>query len=306
MYYFMKTPLLITFCLLSILACKPSPPPTETTQTTPADTSVTEVVNVPGLNRLWDTDKTLTTSESVLYDKANDLLYVSCINGTPPDKKDNDGFIARVGMDGKIKDLKWATGFSGPKGMGLSGNTLYVTDINQLVSVDVATGKIIKKWKVDGASFLNDVAIAEDGKVYFTDSNTSTVYALADDKVNVVLQDSTLGGCNGILIEGNNAYLAGYMNGKVSRLDLTTKQVQVVSPDIPSGDGIELFGDALLVSNWNGQVYHIANSGDVTLLLDSQDAKLNSADIEVIPEKNLLLVPTFFGNTVTAYELVKN
>ena len=302
----MKTSLSLFSCLLTLMACKPSAPSAEVTQTTPADTSVTEIINVPGLSRLWETDKTLTTSESVLYDKANDVLYVSCINGTPPDKKDNDGFISRVGLDGKIRDLKWVTGLNGPKGMGLSGTTLYVADIDQLVSIDVTSGKIAKRWKVDGASFLNDVYVADDGKVYFTDSNTSTVYALTDGKVNTVVQDTALGGCNGILVEGNTAYLAGYMSGKVCRLDLNTKVVETVVSEIPGGDGMERFGDALMVSNWNGQVYHISNNGDVTLLLDSQDAKLNSADFEVIPEKNLLLVPTFFGNTVTAYELIKN
>jgi outer membrane protein assembly factor BamB len=302
----MKYSFLIFLYLLTLFACKPSAPPREETKATMADTSVTEIVNVPGLNRIWDTEKTLTTSESVLYDKENEVLYVSCINGTPPDKKDNDGFISRVTLDGKIKDLKWVTGLSGPKGMGLSGNTLYVTDIDRLVSMDVTTGKINKTWKVDGASFLNDVFVTEAGKVYFTDSNTSTIYALADDKINTIHQDASLGGTNGILIEGNTAYLAGYMSGQVSRMDLTSKVIEQVAADIPGGDGLERFEDALLVSNWNGQVYHISSNGDVTLLLDSQDAKLNAADIKVIEEKNLLLVPTFFGNTVTAYELIKN
>lgn len=302
----MKYSPLIFLCLLVFIACKPSAPANEETQSTTADTSVTEVVSVPGLNRIWETDKTLTTSESVLYDKANDILYVSCINGTPPDKKDNDGFISRVTLDGKIKDLKWVTGLNGPKGMGLSGNTLYVTDIDKLVSIDIRTGKISKTWKVDGASFLNDIHVTEDGKVYFTDSNTSTIYALMDDKVSKIHEDTSLGGTNGILIEGNTAYLAGNKSGQVSRMDLTNKSIEKVAVDIPGGDGVERYGDALLVSNWNGQVYHIANNGDAILLLDSQDAKLNAADIEVIAEKNLLLIPTFFGNSVTAYELVKN
>jgi hypothetical protein len=54
----------------------------------------------------------------VYHDTSADVLYVSCINGVPADKKDEDGFIAKVGMDGKIINLKWATGLSAPKGMG--------------------------------------------------------------------------------------------------------------------------------------------------------------------------------------------
>lgn len=302
----MKSIFLPLFSILSIISCKPAAPATEETNTTQADTTTTSVVNIPGLKKLWDTEKTLTTAESVLYDKGNDVLYVSCINGVPPDKKDGDGFISRVGLDGKIKDLKWVTGLSGPKGMGQSGNTLYVTDIDRLVAIDITKGKISNTWKVEGAQFLNDVTVTADGSVYFTDSNTSTIYSLMNGKVATVLADTTLGGTNGVLVEGDMMYLAGYMSGNVYRMDLRTKAIEKLATEVPGGDGIERYGDALLVSNWGGQVYHVAADGEATLLLDSQEAKLNAADIEVIADQNLLLIPTFFGNGVTAYELMKN
>jgi hypothetical protein len=240
----------------------------------------------------------------VLYDKENNLMYVSCINGVPPDKKDGDGFISRITLDGQIKDLKWVTGLSGPKGMGQFGNTLYVTDIDRLVSIDITSGKISQTWNVKGSQFLNDVYVMEDGTVYFTDSNTSTIYSLINGKVDVVYSDEALGGTNGIFVEGNTMYLAGAVSGIFNRMDISTKKIEKVASDVPGGDGVERYGDAFLVSNWNGQVYHISAGGEVTLLLDSQEAKLNAADIEVIADKNLLLVPTFFGNTVTAYQLV--
>ncbi len=289
---------------LAIISCKPSTAVTEETKTIAADTLPSGEYNIPGPQRLWDTEATLTTAESVLYDQANAILYVSCINGVPPDKKDGDGYIARVTLDGKIKDLKWVTGLSGPKGMGQSGNTLYVTDIDRLVSIDITTAKISKTWDVKGAQFLNDVFVMEDGTVYFSDSNTSTVYSLINGKVNVVISDTTLGGTNGILVEGNMMYLADNKAGSFYRVDLGTKGIQKVATEIPGGDGVERYENAFLVSNWNGQVYHVSATGETTLLLDSQEAKLNAADIEVIADKKLLLVPTFFGNTVTAYQLV--
>lgn len=301
----MRNLLIIAFALF-LFSCKPAAPATESTSTPSADTTASTVMNIPGLKKLWDTEKNLTTSESVLYDKTNNVLYVSCINGVPPDKKDGDGFISRVGLDGQIKDLKWVTGLSGPKGMGQSGNTLYVTDIDRLVAIDNTTGKISNTWKVDGAQFLNDVTVTEDGTVYFTDSNTNTIYSLVKGKVATVLADTPIDGVNGILVEGNMMYIAGYASGNVYRINMDTKSVEKVATEVPNGDGIERYGDALLVSNWGGQVYHVAADGETTLLLDSQEAKLNAADIEVIADQNLLLIPTFFGNGVTAYELIKN
>lgn len=288
------------------MSCKPASPAPEETAPTIADTSATTVMPIPGLTRIWDTEAKLTTSESVYFDQERNILYVSCINGTPPDKKDQDGFIARVDLDGKIKDLKWVTGLSGPKGMGMHGTTLYVTDIDRLVAIDVTTGKINNTWKVEGASFLNDVYVTPDGTVYFTDSNTSKIHSLVQGKVTTVIADTTLGGTNGILVEGPTIYVAGMQSGNVSRIDIPTGNIEKLTMGIPNGDGVERYGDALLVSNWSGQVFYVASDGETTMLLDSQEAKLNSADIEVIAEKNLMLVPTFFGNSVTAYQLIKN
>jgi outer membrane protein assembly factor BamB len=146
----------------------------------------------------------------------------------------------------------------------------------------------------------------EDGTVYFTDSNTSTIYSLIKDKVATVVADTSLGGTNGILVEGNTMYLAGSNSGVVNRVDLTTHQIQKLAEGIPGGDGLERYGNGLFVSNWNGEVYHVDETGETMLVLNTKEAKLNSADIKVIADKNLLLVPTFFGNSVTAYELVKN
>lgn len=299
----MKHALLI-LVLLSFIACKPKDTPSAETTPMPDHTS-TVMSTAPGLRMLWNTDKILTTAESVLYDKANNLIYVSCINGVPADKKDNDGFIARVGLDGRIITLKWATGLSAPKGMAIAGNTLYVTDIDRLVAIDMATGKISQSWKVEGASYLNDIAASDQGTLYFTDSNSSTIYAMMAGNVTKVHADAALGGSNGIYVKENQLMLAGSSSGQIFRLDIPSLQKQMVADSIPGADGIEPYGDGWLVSNWNGEVYYIDAVGDVLEILDSREARLNAADIEIIPEKNLLLIPTFFGNTVTAYELMR-
>lgn len=297
------------FLLLLFIACKPKDT-TTTENTTPApDTTATAADReIPGIKQLWTTEKVLTTSEGVLYDKTNNVLYVSCINGVPGDKKDGDGFIARVGLDGKIITEKWITGLSAPRGMGIAGTTLYVTDNDRLVSYDIATGKMIKEWKVKGASYLNDVAVSADGTVYFSDSNSSSIYALRGGTTveTVIDADVTLGNVNGLYVNGNSLMLTGMKSGEVYSLDIATHHVQKVAEGIGAGDGVEKYKNGWLVSNWNGEVWYISSNGEVTEVLDSQEAKLNSADIEVIEEKNMLLVPTFYGNTVSAYELVQN
>jgi hypothetical protein len=199
--------------------------------------------------------------------------------------------------------LKWATGFDAPKGMALLGNTLYVTDIDRLKAVDITTGKTKNTWKVQGATFLNDVAVSSDSIIYFTDSDNSTIHMFQGGKVTTVHSDTTLGGTNGIYVDGNTLVLAGFESGAVYNMNIGDHNVQKIAEGIPGGDGVERFGTGWIVSNWNGEVYYIDDKGVVTEILDTQDAKLNSADIEVIAEKNMLIIPTFFGNRVIAYTM---
>ncbi len=119
----------------------------------------------------WTTEATLRVPESVLLDSKNNVLYVSSIDGTP-DAKDGNGFISQVTLDGKIKNLKWATGLDAPKGMGLFNNNLYVADISRLVTIDTKTGKVTQTLEIEGAKFLNDVTVDKAGNVYVSDSNT--------------------------------------------------------------------------------------------------------------------------------------
>jgi hypothetical protein len=41
----------------------------------------------------------------------------------------------------------------------------------------------------------------------------------------------------------------------------------------------------------------------VIKLLDTSEVEINTADIDYVPGKNMVLVPTFFTNRVDAYKL---
>ncbi len=296
---------ILLFMLVSaaFFSCKERASVTVTEKTDSIAVMNDTLLNAPSLTMVWETDTVLSTPESVLYDQANKIFYVSNVGGVPPTKKDGDGYISKLSTDGKIITQKWATGFDAPKGMGLLGTTLYVTDIDRLKAVDTRTGKTINTWKIPGATYLNDVATSSDSVVYFTDSDKSAIHQLKKGKLSVVIIDTMLGGTNGVFVEGNHLYLAGYQSGHVFDMNLDDLSYQKVAEEIPGGDGIERYKDGWIVSNWNGEIYHIDKDGKVTKLLDTKAQKINSADIEVIEEQNLLLVPTFFGNKVVAYKL---
>lgn len=264
--------------------------------------SDTETVK-PTLTLKWQTDSLLTTCESVIYDKDHDVLYVSNINGTP-DVKDGNGFISKVSLDGTISSLHWIKNLDAPKGLGIFNGKLYVADIDRIHEIDIASVKVIQTYAVPDAKFLNDITTDASGKVFASDSRSGDIFILQNGKVSKWL--SAISGPNGLLAQGNNLLMLSWDTKTMNSIDTASKQVVMKADSIENPDGIEAVGDgAYLVSSWNGMVRYVDASGKSQVILDTRADSLSAADIAYIPEKKLLLVPTFFKNRVMAYELKK-
>ena len=293
----MKTNIFIISIIFWGLACQPNKSKEEANETP------VEQTKIPTLTKKWETDTVLTTSESVIYDSYRDVLYVSNINAVPPTAKDDDGFISIVSTMGEILNLKWVTEISAPKGMGIVDSSLFVTNIDEVIEIDIPSGVIVSRYPVEGAQFLNDITTSSDGSIYFSDSNTNNIHVLQNGEITLWNNDSTYTGPNGLLHQGSHIMVASYGGDEFSRIDINTKMRETITDSIPGGDGVVAFGEHYLVSNWNGEVHFVDNTGRRTLLLDTKNEGQNAADICFLPQQNLLLVPTFFANTVVAYEV---
>ncbi|MCP4661302.1 MAG: SMP-30/gluconolactonase/LRE family protein [bacterium] len=253
----------------------------------------------------WETAPVFKVPESVLYDGQRNALFVANIHGKPT-SKDGVGFISRVSLSGEVEKLEWVTGLNAPKGMGVHENTLYVTDIDRLVAIDVETAQVVKEYVVPEAGFLNDVAVDAAGRVYFSDmsAGNSVIYRLAEGKVEPWVRGDEINRPNGLYAEKDRLIVGNSGDGRLKAVDFATRSVGVVA-EIGAGiDGVEGDGEGgYLISDWSGATSRVSPSGEVTKLLDTTAQKINSADIEYVPESRLLLIPTFFDNRVMAYHL---
>ncbi|QDK82256.1 ATP-binding protein [Spirosoma sp. KCTC 42546] len=256
------------------------------------------------LVKVWETDTTLRTPESVLYD-GKSTIYVANIDGKPGDL-DGSGFISKVSLDGKIENLRWTSGLNAPKGMGLYKNKLYVTDVYRLVCINTENGQAEKTWDAVGKdSFLNDVTVAKDGTVYVSDNRNDKIYRLQDGKWEIFMEGEQLNKPNGLLAVGKDKLLIGSTKiGALQSVDLSTKAITKLADGMANTDGIVAEGKGnYFVSDWNGQIFHISADGTKEQLLDTREAKINSADIDYIARKKLLIVPTFYKNSLVAYRV---
>jgi len=252
--------------------------------------------------------------ESAYSDAARGTVYVSNVNGEPTGK-DGNGYISRVSPDGQMQDAKWVTGLDAPKGLVSDGVTLYVSDIDRLVAIDIETGEISGTWPAEGAIFLNDTAIDSAGRVYVSDMIAEKIYGLADGTLSVVAEGKMLQHPNGLNMRDGKLLVAPWgqdlqddfttkTGGHLLTVDVETGSVASLGSGAPVGnlDGLEPDGNGnWIVSDWiAGAVYRVDESGTAKMLVDLD---MGSADLEYIPDQSLLIVPMMLNNSLVAYRV---
>lgn len=260
------------------------------------------------------------TPESVIWDSAQDVYFVSNINGSPG-AKDNNGYISVVGPAGMVRDSAFVAGgkngvtLNAPKGMAMVGDTLWVADIDAVRGFNTRTGAPVASVGVPGAVFLNDVTAGPDGALYITDTGirfTATgmehpgpdrIYKIAANRsLSVAVEGHMLAGPNGITWDAaNSRFLIAPFAGPNILAWKPGEAAPIIIANGPGGyDGIEVVGKDLWVSTWaDSSVYRWRDSTGVNLIKGVP----SPADIGYDAKRNRLLIPIFLGNTVEIWQL---
>ncbi len=267
----------------------------------------------PSFSPIWTLSQGMAQPESIVYDATRSVLYVSNVQGQPL-LKDGKGYISTVSLEGKLLNEKWvAKGLNAPKGMAIVGNTLYTSDIDALVAIDINKAEVIKRYEAENAKFLNDVTADKAGNVYVSDTLTDTIHCLCKGQFGVWLQDAGLMNPNGLLAEENRLVVGswGVMTdgfatktpGYLQAVDYANKKITPIGDNQPVGnlDGVESDGEnGYYVSDWMaGKLFHFNAAGQAQELMQ---LKQGSADLAFLINKNLLLVPMMNDNQVKAFK----
>ena len=254
------------------------------------------------LKKIWES-KDLNVPESVLPVPDKGILYISNIGSKNPTEKNNSGFISILGTDGQIKNLQWSKGLNSPKGMAIFGEDLYVTEVDQITKISLKTGEKVKSYPVEGAKFLNDIAVNENGVLFITDSQTGAVLKLENDTVSVLLLPGTFPSPNGI-IWAKDKIIVG-TGDKVVSVNPSTLEIEDCLLNTGGVDGLVMLEPGIFVfSNWPGTIYIMKKGEEKELLLDTSSSETSkTADFGYISDTKRLYVPTFFNSSIVCYEL---
>ena len=279
------------------------------------DTAPKLVVSVPGFQ----------TPESVRYDEDLDLFFVSNINGNPS-MKDGNGYISRVRADGTVDSSAFIRGghngvqLDAPKGIAISGDTLWVSDIDAVRAFNRRTGEPVASiaLKSMGATFLNDVVIGPDGSVYITDTGIrfdskgnmthpgkDRVFRITGRTPKVVVQADSMGSPNGIAWDGTKNR---FVIVPFSSPWLFTWQTNAIQPAAlaqgPGGyDGVEVLADGrILVSSWADSSIHLFAGESRRAIITGKPAP---ADFGIDTKRNRIAIPLFNDNVVEIWQLTR-
>jgi sugar lactone lactonase YvrE len=253
--------------------------------------------------------------ETVLHDTQTDVYLVSNVNGDPSGKDDN-GFISRVSPDGKVLELKWIDGAAAdvtlhaPKGMAFRREYLLVADIDAVRVFDRKTGKQAGNWPVNGATFLNDIAVSADNVVYVTDTaisfaggsakpqGTAAVYRFEGDQKQPTMlsKGEALRGPNGIAATPEGPVFVTFLGNHLLRLKAKADAPETVAT-LPAGglDGLARLSDgSFVVSSWEAQgVFQVTAGGQARQIVRNVSSP---AGIEVDEKRRRVLVPQLMEN----------
>ena len=255
----------------------------------------------------------LSGPEAVRNAPDQEVGFIATFGPGSGDSRDADGFVSRVDAEtGNVASLRFAVGtdehpLHEPRGMFLTGDTLWVADVDGVHGFHRTTGAalVFRDFTAFEPGFLNDIAQGPDGLLYVTDTGRSALYAMDGAEVTEVLAaDSALGSPNGVTFDParNALVLVPWTPGHRVRMwrpgDDTTLTLGSATPG--RLDGVEAIDRRLLVASQTDSTLQLFDAGGALRVIKVAGPP---ADIGIDTRRRRVAVPYIALDRVDIWQL---
>jgi DNA-binding beta-propeller fold protein YncE len=257
----------------------------------------------------------LESPNSFVGDPAGKEYFISSVNGDP-EARDNNGFITKVDAEGKVLNLKFIQGgivdvmLHAPKGMALLGQTLYVTDLDQLKGFDKTAGKALVAVSFPPVSpkatvSLTDVTAGASNILYASDQRGNTIYridTLANHRVSVLIHDDRLAGPSGVAVhpKTGNIIVVSWEKGAIFEITPDGRLTELESNGFFTGrfqnlSGVDFdrWGNMYVSDFTRGKIWRMTRDHRFQVIAEYLPSP---ADISIDRANNLILVPYHYAH----------
>lgn len=202
--------------MLTFAACGPRP---ASLSDAPASTQTRGIETSPNLSQV--ATKGLASPESIL--RLDSAMFVSNVGpDLQPKRKDGDGFISKMSLEGKVIQKQFIKGLDAPKGMAHWDSLLFVADINQVRVFHVQTGDSLRTYdfRAFETSFLNDMCRGDSGFVFVSATDINKLFRIDMNERNPekaitevsIPKDARVKGINGLSYDAptGDLYMVGF------------------------------------------------------------------------------------------------
>jgi DNA-binding beta-propeller fold protein YncE len=208
------------------------------------------------------------------------------------------GYIAQVALDGTILNKRFVDGLAAPGGNTVVDGTLWQLAGN-LLKIDIATATVTETFTrpADVTGLLPDVAVAEDGRAFVT-AMSGAIYVTEGGTLVPWLEDASLAGSNGIVIDGNTMYVAA--GTMIKSIDIATKEISDygAAVTLESLDDLRMIPGGMLASS-GGKVVEVTEQGEVS----EPFAADGVAGLSYIADQNAVVITRLAGGEVAAFRV---
>ena len=219
-------------------------------------------------------------TESCTFDPERNLI-LSMNAGDRKDATRNDGYVSLINPDGSVHTAKWIGATRDglelytPLGSAIKEGILYTVDTGYIRLFDLITGKPLRSFEVPGSTFLNGIAVADDGTIYASNSRPEKrVYKVTAEGVPSIFVDGgKLKAPNGVAMDPDgNIVVANAGNLDVITYNPNGDIVRVEEAAQKGSDGLVVLDDG---TKYVSSVQH----GTISRIRPGQEAEIIASGI---------------------------